>query len=266
MNPRRIRGQHVQRCSSLALIFVLVVLQLFAALPAAAQQLVDENGNPVYYDPYGNPLYGYDGTRVYYHDWDAESCPRRVVLAFNGERYTASPYAGYANRGADAYLGKVFYTFNNLPSLDRKWVASGNFYLYGWECRLTTYVNPSGALMPPHSRLEYTESPVSVACSGGSGGGGVGDLGVVVDIAYDPYASGDGDCGGGGDPGGGGGSGTPYNPGDYTGGQTVDWGSGTGNGGSSACGAAAVVEYVCIDTWHEGIGWVEWGCGYVTTC
>jgi len=264
MNSRHIRIPYGRSASHFALLLVVVALQLFAAASAAAQQVVDQNGDPVYYDQYGNPLYGYDGERVYYYDWDAESCPRRVVLAFTGEKYTASPYAGYAIRGADAYLGKVFYTFSNLPSLDRKWVASGNFYLYGWECRLTTYVNPSGALMPPRSRLEYTESPASIACSGGSGRG-IGDLGVVVDIAYDPYASGDGDCGGGGDPGGGG-SGTPYNPGDYTGGQTVDWGSGTGNGGSSVCGAAAVVEYVCIDIWYEGIGWVEWGCGYVTTC
>ena len=129
--------------------YPVAVLLLALAGPAAAQALMDENGNPIYYDHYGNPLYGYGGERVYYYDWDAESRPRRIVLAFNGERYTASPYAGYANRGANAYLGKVFYTFSNIPSLDGKWVASGNVYLYGWECRLGTYVNPGRALMPP---------------------------------------------------------------------------------------------------------------------
>jgi hypothetical protein len=62
-----------------------------------------------------------------------------------------------------------------------------------------------------------------------------------------------------------GGSGTQYSPGDHTGGETVDWQTGQGNGGPSACGEAAVVEYVCIDVWN-GSDWVEWGCGYVTTC
>lgn len=70
------------------------------------------------------------------------------------------------------------------------------------------------------------------------------------------------DSGGGGS---GGGSGTYYHAGDSTGGETVDWSTGQGNGGSSACGDAAVVEYVCIDVW-DGEGWREWGCGYVTTC
>lgn len=77
-------------------------------------------------------------------------------------------------------------------------------------------------------------------------------------------ASGDGgvayDCGSSG-------SGTQYEPGDYTGGETVDWGTGTGNGGTSVCGEAAFVEYVCIDVYNEETGaWEEWGCGYVTTC
>jgi hypothetical protein len=60
--------------------------------------------------------------------------------------------------------------------------------------------------------------------------------------------------------------GTQYQPGDYTGGETVDWGTGTGNGGTSSCGDKAVVEYICIDIWVDGEGWVEWGCGFVTTC
>lgn len=94
---------------------------------------------------------------------------------------------------------------------------------------------------------------------------------VPIDLAeYDPYAatrttppggSGDEDCGGTGS-----GGGTQYEPGDNTGGETVDWLTGTGTGGRSACGDNAIVEYVCIDEWVEGTGWVEWGCGYVTTC
>jgi hypothetical protein len=92
---------------------------------------------------------------------------------------------------------------------------------------------------------------------------------LIENVAYDPYdpmasASGDGgvsyDCGTTG-------SGTQYEPGDYTGGETVDWGTGTGNGGTSVCGNQAMVEYVCIDVYNEETGfWEEWGCGYVTTC
>jgi hypothetical protein len=87
--------------------------------------------------------------------------------------------------------------------------------------------------------------------------------------SYDPYAEGDtydGTCdGSGGSGGGSGGSGIQYYPGDSTGGETVSWTTGQGNGGSSACGGAAVVEYACIETWNGG-GWETWGCGYVTTC
>lgn len=84
---------------------------------------------------------------------------------------------------------------------------------------------------------------------------------VVYEPGYDPYAD-PTNCGGGG---GSGGSGKQYAPGDYTGGETVDWGTGIGNGGTSACGENAVVDYVCIDYW-DGTAWVNWGCGYVTTC
>ena len=77
---------------------------------------------------------------------------------------------------------------------------------------------------------------------------------------YDPYSS-DSGCGSGGSSG----SGTQYYPGDNTGGETVDFGTGIGNGGQSACGEAAVVEFVCIDIYNEE-GWVSWACGYVTSC
>jgi hypothetical protein len=62
------------------------------------------------------------------------------------------------------------------------------------------------------------------------------------------------------------GSGTAYNTGDFTGGETVTWSGGVGDGGRSVCGSLAVVEYVCIDVWDEERGWVEWDCGYATTC
>jgi hypothetical protein len=103
----------------------------------------------------------------------------------------------------------------------------------------------------------------------GSGGGGTQLTDDSGDV-YDPYDPGScneaGDpYGGGGNEGGDSGSGTQFGPGDSTGGETVDWGTGVGNGGTSVCGAAAVVEYVCIDIMTE-IGWKQWDCGYVTSC
>lgn len=88
------------------------------------------------------------------------------------------------------------------------------------------------------------------------------------DAAYDPYSDGDdGSMPCGESDSGGTASGVQFYPGDNTGGETVDWNSGKGNGGKSACGAAAVVEYVCFDTWNEEKQqFEEWGCGYVTTC
>ena len=84
----------------------------------------------------------------------------------------------------------------------------------------------------------------------------------IRQTTYDPYDPGAGNCDGSG---GGDGSGIQYGEGDYTGGETVSWATGTGAGGGSACGAEARVAYICIDIW-DGTGWVEWGCGYVTTC
>lgn len=88
------------------------------------------------------------------------------------------------------------------------------------------------------------------------------------DPAYDPYSDGDdGSMPCGESDSGGTASGIQFQPGDKTGGETVDWNTGKGNGGSSPCGAAAVVEYVCFDTWNpEKQQFEEWGCGYVTSC
>jgi hypothetical protein len=89
----------------------------------------------------------------------------------------------------------------------------------------------------------------------------------LTDVAYDPYGepSGSTDCAGQG--GTGTGSGIQFQPGDYTGGETVDWRTGVGNGGSSACGASAVVEWVCIDVWNpEKRRWDQYDCGYSTVC
>ena len=100
-----------------------------------------------------------------------------------------------------------------------------------------------------------------------SGCDGGGNTALIENVDYDPYdpmVEGWGtDAGGCTQEG----SGTQYQPGDYTGGETVDWGTGQGNGGTSACGDQAVVEWVCIDVYNLETGtWEEWGCGYVTTC
>lgn len=136
------------------------------------------------------------------------------------------------------------------------------------ELELGPIVFHAHALVPQ----DAIDRPVLVrrADSGGCGGGGGGSTGgteLIENVGYAPYdpmvsVSGGGiahDCGSG--------SGTQYEPGDYTGGETVDWGTGTGNGGTSVCGEEAFVEYVCIDVYDEETGaWEEWGCGYVTTC
>ena len=121
---------------------------------------------------------------------------------------------------------------------------------------------------------------VEEICQGTGGSGGAGSVGgtplvenSIYAETYDPYVGGDlEDDFGGTDCGGGGGSGessagTQYEPGDNTGGETVDWGTGVGNGGTSVCGTTAIVEYICIDIWDPATGtWSEWSCGYATTC
>jgi hypothetical protein len=91
----------------------------------------------------------------------------------------------------------------------------------------------------------------------------------ISDASYDAYSPGiseDTGCAGGSSDGGSNpGSGTQFGEGDYTEGETVDWGTGVGNGGTSECGTAAQVRWVCIDIFVEG-AWKTWSCGWATTC
>lgn len=106
-----------------------------------------------------------------------------------------------------------------------------------------------------------TVEDANAACDDGTGGNTV--VTGPSDPGYDPSdPNGDG-CG---DGSGGPASGTQFQPGQSTGGETVTWSGGVGNGGTSVCGSLAVVEYICIDVWDEEAGWVEWDCGYATTC
>lgn len=86
---------------------------------------------------------------------------------------------------------------------------------------------------------------------------------------YDPYdpAYQDDGCDGDDDGAGSDGSGIQYQEGDHTNGETVDWNTGIGNGGESACGENAVVEQVCIEVWNaKDNKWDIFACGYGTTC
>lgn len=125
-----------------------------------------------------------------------------------------------------------------------------------------------------NSQLLVAQDPIDrpvLVRRGSGGGGGCGDSREeLYEADYSVYEDGsrpatEGGCAGGG--GSGEGSGTQYQPGQSTGGETVDWGTGVGNGGSSVCGDKAVVEYICIDVYNERSGqWETWSCGYATTC
>jgi len=128
-----------------------------------------------------------------------------------------------------------------------------------------------------NSQLLVAQDPIDrpVLVRRGNTGSGDCDREELTQLTYSPYDDGGGyysDCAGGGGSTGDGsggdtGSGIQYQPGDYTGGETVDFGTGKGNGGSSVCGATAVVEYACIDEWDPEKGeWSQWACGYVTSC
>ena len=136
------------------------------------------------------------------------------------------------------------------------------------------YIPGYGPYEPGRVIKHGNSSAYQPKCTCSDGGGGGDPIRENVSSAsYDPYADAtsdnagsDCDDGGGTSEGGSNpGSGTQFGEGDYTGGETVDWGTGVGNGGSSECGAAAQVRYVCIDIYIDG-AWRQWSCGWATTC
>jgi len=142
----------------------------------------------------------------------------------------------------------------------------GNYYWYnaGVQVHCEVERNPYGItnLRTPVAYRGALRSRRS-ACNGETP---VTNVGYEEFDPYEPYSPGEGDCTPSG-TGSGGGSGIQFQPGDYTGGETVDWATGVGNGGTSVCGAAARVEYVCIELYDETVGkWYPWSCGYATTC
>ena len=167
-----------------------------------------------------------------YYDPDAGSCPTRVIFLYQSGS-TNETYVGYANRGSDAYFSPVFYSFSNVSSASGKRKLSGNFYLYGIECRLATWLRWDGVLTPPPSRYEVYESE-PLACSGSR----TGSLQpIAYEPGYDPYES-SGGCTGGG-------SGT------------------SGGGGGSGCHS----EYAIVEVSYDGgATWQKFYEGYVTVC
>jgi hypothetical protein len=159
----------------------------------------------------------------------------------------------------DEYHTYRVYTYQFTGyTFDNKWKVTGVHHVADVQCTAAaaSYWGFGRAWI---ARL-HGERLSSLASSGGCGST------QVTEAVYDPYAQEEEfSCDAGGSGGSGGGSGTQYYPGDNTGGETVNWGTGIGNGGSSSCGSMAVVQYVCIDYW-DGDSWEEWSCGYATTC
>lgn len=183
-------------------------------------------------------------------DWNRQTVldPVNSSLA----RYKPAVYNGYASTKGQYIVSSDGWARWYEPEVEVKCTARDRYFL--------------GRLVGVTESYKTVKTFGSVEeCS--SGGGPDLPTRQVSDPAYDPYSpdalSGE-DCAAV-EEAGGGGTGTQYQPGDYTGGETVDWGTGTGNGGSSSCGPDARVEYVCIDIWTE-TGWAEWSCGFATTC
>lgn len=180
----------------------------------------------------------------------------------------------YAPHVRQTYLGKGVYRYRMTigKSHDGQWMAEGS-----WTGRCIGFGQWGiGKVLTFEGTIWRVSDDLACGGSGGGGDTGLAEVSYYGD-EYDPYSayettnSGGADCPTGGGGSGGGdtdsGSGTQYQPGDYTGGEMVDWGTGIGNGGTSECGLAAQVEFVCIDEYNPDTDeWEHWGCGWATTC
>ena len=225
-----------------------------------------------------------DGVWTADDEIQGRSCPLVIY-----KEVTGTVVLGGGERARFGFMGRkprvryVFVPGSTLPAADylhfrdelsddARWIATAGGTITVWRCYGRFYRFP-GARVWKGTYWMYTydgEIRAGPNYQGPQSGGGGADTRLIDDVDYDPYdpmmsmspvlsmSTDGGDCGGGG---------TQYQPGDYTGGETVDWGTGEGNGGTSACGDQAMVDYVCIDVYNEETGFgEEWGCGYVTTC
>ena len=161
----------------------------------------------------------------------------------------------------DEYHASQLYTYQfKGKTVDEKHGVTGIHHVASAQCTQAAFsywLGVPGVIARLHN-ARFT----SLACYS------TGDT-RLADYEYDPYEESSPEpgiyCPGNG--GGGEGSGISYQPGDTTNGESVDWYTGKGNGGVSACGDKAVVEFACLDFYNEKTGnWDLYLCGYVTTC
>lgn len=182
---------------------------------------------------------------------DAAYCPPTVYVQITSNRTgVLRVYAGLSRRGADAPLGKVWYTFT-LPQINNgTYEASGNWWIWGHECRLASYQLLHNLIELASSyRADWTEYDRSF----GSYASGCETRDDTYSGEYDPYSdsgespvNGGPQCGGGGNSGDGSDPGQPPPPPE----------------GGSSCSK----EYLVIEVSNDGgITWEVWwqGEGYV---
>ncbi|HTL58237.1 MAG TPA: hypothetical protein VL361_21300 [Candidatus Limnocylindrales bacterium] len=103
-------------------------------------------------------------------------CPKMVAFSFGPSPSTGATYNGYAFRGADG-IGKVYYPVNGITDVTVTWAAYGQFYLYGWMCRIASTLGFI-EIQIPWSNTELAERKVTsiyLGCGGRGGGSPGGD-------------------------------------------------------------------------------------------
>jgi hypothetical protein len=195
----------------------------------------------------GQELIGDDpaSPSISYDPADAAFCPASMLFQFKSVR-TGRPkyYVGYANRGGDAAFARVYYSFHNVFSNDYTHKISGNFWVYGWECRMGHWYTMVIDLTN-FSRMSYTEVDASP---------GGGPIMACNDGEYDPYAYAGYD---------------PYDP--YAPEEdfwcTPDDGGGGGSEGDSGEGGSCRTEMVAIEiSYDDGATWHLLWEGPATVC
>lgn len=175
-------------------------------------------------------------------------CPKAIIFAFNSTRTgTSRDYRGVATRGADAALGKVYYYFDTAPQVNGTYVAAGNFWLWGLECRMGSWTG-SVLNFANKDRLSYVE----VDNSGTSYASGGACSGREDQAGDDPYSD----------------SESPIN-----GGPTCSGGA-TGDGGDTGQpppappdGTTCTKEYLVIEVSNDGgQTWETWWQGEGFVC
>lgn len=232
-----------------------------AAVPACGETVTRIAPNPPVMTPW--VMIHYMDMGAYARTWTLSGQPMLVSLSGNGTAKRGSTSESFSLMCSvfASECGDGWRTYNSCDYERNEVNATVHHYAQApggnWGANTTNRSICFGPSQPEEDEEECNDDGDYVDDPDYDYGDGGGDGG-----------SGGSDCSSGGSGGGEQeGSGIQYYPGDYTGGETVDWETGIGNGGGSVCGGAAMVDYACIDTWNEETGeWDEWGCGYVTRC